>query len=469
MKAPPVRRLSRVCLTMVQLCLVILLPSCSFSQGHLNNPPVQIVENEPTSIGNNTIAIWEVLLSSSGETVAATPVYETPLYYPASALPTIEQAWLSNCNNDNNEECSLPNVRLEKRIEYLTVSPDGKYLAWRESVAYCPDANCVGFQQMLIWDLSRKEGRILLEIPFHVSLGRQAITDLSWSSDSQYIAYIQTSRELGWNRVRVVDITTGHFYDIGEDVYLYNWAHNSDRIAYIGYGQYPFLRITSLSTNNDVVEFRDNWVDIKGLDWSPDDEQVAITIENSDSIWQLLKANISTRRLTEITGFPADVGPASIEWSPAGGGIAVAGLSKNVVYIIDPASGASINLNVSSKSDLELNHPSWSPDGQLIAVNSYHQGETASSGIAVLGAMDGTILSILEMDGVDENNWSWVIGGNYIVLKLQNQRVSCLSSSQHGVGLFEWRNDNIKPVTFITDTMEAISRCEEVIEEIARR
>jgi hypothetical protein len=47
--------------------------------------------------------------------------------------------------------------------------------------------------------------------------------------------------------------------------------------------------------------------------------------------------------------------------------------------------------------------------------------------------------------------------------------LECSSSSQYGVDLFDWRNNNIKPVIFLSDTMEAISRCEEVIEEIARR
>jgi len=457
--------------------MVCLFLACSSScqQIGYNHSEQREAETEPEIYylvrAKNEIGVWMSLMRDNGGSVPLSPVYLSPVWYPPSALPPLEQAILSRCTGDQ-ESCNLPDAKVEHILDNLTLSPDHKFLAWRDSLVYCPNANCVGMSQILLWDTERKEVRTLLVVPRHISpLISQNISDIAWSSNGVFIAYLHSSHELGWSRLRAIDIRSESTLHIDDNIYKFEWAPRSTRIAYIGWEyvdteRYAFLRIAKPGNQNATVSFNNDWDDIRSTSWSSDEKRVAVVARTKAlNGWGLFIANLENKTITKITNL-VDAQPQIARWSPLEPRIAVVSNLGKVVSILDVDSNMSTDIPAPATYIFGENI-SWSPNGQLIAVNTYPtQDQMISNGIAFINTKTGSIMDWLNVDGISEN-WIWSTSGDDIIFNLENKNTGCLNSPAHGIGLYDWQTGVIEPVVFHPHITDAIANCEMIIGEIA--
>jgi dipeptidyl aminopeptidase/acylaminoacyl peptidase len=403
------------------------------------------------------------------------PVYQTRSIYPPSSLPPDEQALLSNCSSNSNNGCVLPNVALQHEIDDLVVSPDRDFLVWRESTNYCPINNClVGIEQLILWNIAERDRRELVQVPLNVSYGTQHISDISWSPDSQYVSFLYASKELGWSRIKVIQITTSQIINTIENAYHYVWAPHSNRIAYIGWEYFNQERraFAKIETLGDQVpaSFYDDWADIRSLTWAPDEKRIAvIALKNQDvktERWGLYIIDLEHQSIIDESGLISqDV--ATVSWSPTNDKISLSSYTKKDISIID-LNSSSITVTKNNTPNFFGLYPSWSPDGQIIAVNTYPtQDRIASNGIAFVNAQSGNVLDAFDLEGVSEN-WVWTSSGYKIALNLQNKMVSCSNSKQRGIGLYDLQYQKLIFLFFDKQTTNEISNCELTIDEIAQ-
>lgn len=451
----------------------LLTDSCSqVREIPSSNPVNPMAETEYYFLGRTENQISIRMFKSTAKNdgvILASPVYSMPIWYPASVLPPVEQAILSNCNIEE-QNCILPNVLVEHRIGNLSISFNKKSLAWQDSFSYCPNADCVGQSQVLLWKLDKNEEQVFLVTPYHIGdIVHQQISDLSWSPSDKFVAYIHSSKEMGWSRLMAVDIQTSQITNVGEDVYKYLWSYDGKQIGYIGWeydnsDRQGFLKIVTLETTKTDTYYND-WIDMQSMTWSPDQKQIAVLALKKDKAPGLFVVETIDKSIHDETALAKDNGFTIVRWSPKESKIVLSGNQNNTIRILDMVSRNSLDAQTSSNYVFGWN-TSWSPDGRVVGVNTYSTNDkTISNGIAFINAKTGSIISWLNLEGVSED-WIWSQTGSEIILNLQNKQVTCPNSEKHGIGVFNWQDNTLKVVSFDAQTMNAIANCELIIDEI---
>jgi len=423
-------------------------------------------------INSDRIGIWKFYLSAQSQgSISATSIYSAPLLYPPTSLPILEQALLSQCTTKE-ESCVIPSVPIEHKIDYLALAPDQNFLAWRDSFSYCPNADCIGYSQILFINLSNNEEHVVISVPYHINadFAHQYLGKLSWSPDGKYIAFLHGSREMGWSRLKILDIRTGDTTTIAENVYKYAWARHGHQIGIIGweytnFQRQGFLRVTEPG-GSSTQSYYDDWIEVYDMDWSQDGRQIGILARKANKdLPGYFVIQVSNQVIEDKTKLLGDGMFTSMRWSPNESIVVLAGNRNSKLRIVDLVSETANDVSASGDFVFGEN-PTWSTDGLAIGINTYPPDNgLISNGIAFIDARVGNVVNWLHLNGIGEN-WIWSKEANRIILNLQNQQAFCMDSKQHGIGIFNWERNTLNIVPFDKQTMNAIETCQIILGEI---
>jgi Tol biopolymer transport system component len=331
-------------------------------------------------------------------------VLTLPLSYPISSLPAQEMAILKHNICDNLEEiCS--NLNFDFSLDSLIMAPNRQNLAWMESVAWCPNTGCYGFQRIKLLDLKRFESEVLLEIPHHVDLlSVQRIDEIQWSPNSKLVGFAQSSSDDGWSRIRVTDSETNQIRDIGDGWAPFVWSPDGNHIACVIITPTDERVIKIMSNEGDpLIYFKGGWNLIEDIDWSPDGKNLIITAQPNDQM---------------------DIFP------------------RYGLFIGDLATG---NLsNILSNETLSYTQPKWDPSGSKIGVNTQSVSSTLVSGLLVFEFGTGKTVSNLELERPTPQ-WLWSAKGDKILIRSGSPWNPLI---KQGLVIYDWQNSQIEQLHF---------------------
>lgn len=411
-----------------------------------------------------TVSVWKTNLDGQ-----ASVIFTLPARFPVHVLPAQELALLSDCSNPNSG-CTLPDIYLNYNLDYLQLSPDGRFLVWRGAQTYCPGTGCAGLEQIELWKLNKWESQTLLEIPLHINLNAsQDISDISWSPDSRHIGYIHSSHEYGWSVLRVMDINSKEIADVGMDALHFAWSPTGDRIAYIALRDQDMVVVVKSLDGSTLIMLEDEWQKVSDIDWSPDGMEIAVTATQNGE-WQLYVADLTSGEIRSRANLQHGLRFITADWCPKGAKIILAARSdwevtdnqemqKQKVYIFDIETGNIVDVQISDGQLFDVSNPQWSPGGRVLGVNLYNPGEQLfSKGVAVIDSENGTVLTKLIMEDMD-THWLWSSEGDALLVKLEKVNRSCTNADQRGIGIYYWTVDELMQIPFHPRMIDGFQNC----------
>lgn len=460
------------------LAMFLLLASCVFLKTGMQDETNTAGEWNIffTVESKDSIEVWEVYIDDSDRIISSQSLYKTPRYYPISVLPKTEQAFLSDDYKEYLYSSGVSDVRLEKGLGNLRVSPNRDFITWQENLSTCRFPVCYGSQEYLLWNLTKDHKDVLVTYPFHIDeTVSQFVSNPSWAANNQYLAYILGLQGTSLGKVYTVDITTGQIAELATNAYSYSWAPNSYQIAYVGWkyvdgSRHAFVRLKSLE-NQEEIEFYNDWVDIRSLRWLPSENYIVVVALSQQDIanekWGLYVLNVEHKTVDRVDSLTRIVGSIAVNQVPKSNTIVLTSVDKKTLEIVNLSSKEVLSSEKIHQGYLGLS-PSWAPSGQVIAVNTYPTEELLNSnGIIFYNAKDGSILAWLNLERASED-WLWDNLGHKILLNLQDKSIPCSTSEILGLGLFDWHSEKLIPLSLPQHLGEKVSNCEIIIQEIEK-
>jgi len=303
---------------------------------------------------------------------------------PASTiLPPDELALLNTFLFSITPTLTSDQVYLTPQIGKMSLSPDGRKLAWvaTDIGCYTPASlECFGMEKLIVFDLSTKVDHVIWQTPLHQSgdlrLPMPGIQSAVWSPDSRYIAFAHgTDRGVPClPRLRVVDIQTRSIHEVGIGGSLLAWSPDGTSLASIDCGvKGEVARIHSMK-GDTTHEFHIEDIGVLGqtISWSRQSNQIVFTaISNADQArraklfaWDAKTGNIQGILSADNESYE------NAQWSPDGHWIAVdaraaVGDFYNKLLVIDHKSKAVVTQLTTERTDSSWQ---WSDDSKSILI-----------------------------------------------------------------------------------------------------
>ncbi len=192
------------------------------------------------------------------------------------------------------------------------------------------------------------------------------ITDLMWSDDSQYFAYIGIQASSGNQQLKIVDRITGERcsldLDSGNSGYLLDWSSDNELLWREEDTENLILHQTRAShcANTEILRSK-NW-DSWGL-WSPDDRYIAIT-----SLGRLTIMDASLNRAVDYAVPSAVSWFEPPVWSPDSRYVAASvypGCPPAVEIVIIDVETGQLRYKKSARTGGFMGNIHWTADSQL--------------------------------------------------------------------------------------------------------
>ena len=226
----------------------------------------------------------------------------------------------------------------------------------------------------------------------------------TWSPDGKKIAFVSNRNKGylqiwvmdadGWNPVRL----TNGLMDVQPD-----WSPDGKKIAYTA-----VLHPKDLDNSPHVIFVMDadgtnerQLIRKSGFSpsWSPDGKRIAFVSGRDSNINQIYVMNADGRHQKRITDDLVD--KLTPSWSPDGKRIAYA--SGNGIYVMDSDGKNQRKLT----NDMGDEHPTWSPDSDAIAFQSFRDGGPGIYTIDIRRRTINTLVPPLGLGGV-EPDWFYL-------------------------------------------------------------
>lgn len=229
------------------------------------------------------------------------------------------------------------------------------------------------------------------------------ITDVqpTWSPDGKKIAFV-SNRNKGYFQIWVMDADGGNPVRLTNGVrdVKPDWSPDGKKIAYGG-----ILHPKDLDNSPHVIFVTDadgknerQLIDESGVSpsWSPDGKRIAFVSGRDSNINQIYVMDADGRHQRRITDDLAD--KLTPSWSPDGRRIAYA--SGNGIHVVD-SDGKNQRKLTNGMGD---EHPTWSPDSDAIAFQSFRDGGAGIYTIDIKRRIIHTLVPAPGLRGV-EPDW----------------------------------------------------------------
>jgi Tol biopolymer transport system component len=339
-----------------------IAPSSIWIVSTVKGDPVQITDNQYLNVS----PVWTpdggnlLYVSNQG---GSRDIYQIPL--------------------KGSSEPAGPPVRLTTGLDAhtISISADGKKLAYS---VFAYSAN--------IWKIRIPKGEtISITEAVPVTEGNQAIEGISVSPDGKWLAF--DSNRSGNQDIYKMPVEGGELEKLTthpSDDFLPSWSYDGKDIVFYSFRKGNRDIHTMTAEGGSIQQLTDDPAQERYPDWSPDGNHIVfqsdktgvnelfiISRENKDSKWE------SPRQLTFDGGkFP--------RWSPDGNSIAYSEgkTSKSSLRVIHPEGGDPMILLSSSDPDavpIPI-FPEWSPDSQTVYYKAYdNQGNSSFWSVPVSG------------------------------------------------------------------------------------
>jgi dipeptidyl aminopeptidase/acylaminoacyl peptidase len=345
-------------------------------------------------------------------------------------------------------------------FQQAAISPDGNAIAWVEEVH---SKNGVVSGSTVIYMKNLKSGAPPRRISAGVADSLHAESDVTWSPDSQKIAFLSDAAKKGQLQLYVINATGGAakiLTNVKGFLATPGWSPNGQTIA---------------------VLFSENATRASG----PLVAETPATGEIKDTFFEqrLAVVDLPTGKLSQIT--PADTYIYEYDWSPDGKHFVVASALGNgdnnwwvaELSTLDATTGL---LKSIYKPKLQIANPVWSPDGKQIAfIEGLMSDEGLTGGDIHMIASDGGEAKNLTKDKRASAAWlGWLpdkkilfseyVGGNSAIATLDpatgkiEQRWSA-EGALTSAGVFGFSLSHSKDGTAIAGVFRSFSHAPEVV------
>ena len=318
-----------------------------------------------------------------------------------------------SAQNDSRVTDLIRTLFAARQFEQTEISPDGKKVAWVETLIG-KDGAPTGNTAIYAKDLQSAAA------PRRISAGDGAAAhdeaNIAWSPDSKSIAFLSDAAKAGQLQLYLVDATTGTARKLTQLKGALSWpgfspdgksisflfTENATRAAGPLVAETPDSgivedhvteqRLTVVSiASGKVRQISPPDMYVYEYDWSPDGKRFITTAAHGsgDNNWyiaELYTIDASSGAAKSIYKPPLQI--ANPRWSPSGDRIAfIAGLMSdegqvgNDIFVLPSAGGSPGNLTQGRKSSPSW--LSWTPDGKRILFSEYVEGESAISSLEV--------------------------------------------------------------------------------------
>ncbi len=364
---------------------------------------IQVIIQPEIGVSILNLQIWRIGVKSFETELVAelhSSIEEEPITEIFSTQElTAFKGWYNFSGGENNYP-ALTEIYPERTHSHIVSSPNNQYLAWREGNGWGPPNSTISFgmTRLVLLDLHTGERRVFQEVANHPDgewgIGRYIIGNIVWSPDSQLIAFIE-----GWHgahQAKIVNIQTGEIKNLGEidraGVYL-NWSSGGGELVTNTPNTLDILSsFDGTVLQKDIIG--DEWQNITGVDWSPDGKKI---------VFSGAKEYYPERLKTYLV----DVKTKNIQMLP---------LDENLSY----------------------EHPQWSPDGKLIAMNIRPKWLDKVQGLSVYDVETQKIVANLEGER-SEKDWYWSDDSEFILVTRGDP-----SNKPMSIELFYWKENQTK-------------------------
>ena len=248
-----------------------------------------------------------------------------------------------------------------------------------------------------------------------VTVNRIPDVQPTWSPNGKKIAFV-SNRNKGYFQIWVMDADGGNSVRLTKglrDVQP-DWSPDGKKIAYAA-----VLHPKDLDNSPHVIFVTDadgknerELIDESGASpsWSPDGKRIAFVSGRHGDINQIYVMDADGRHQKRITYDLVD--KLTPSWSPDGKRIAYA--SGNGIYVMDSDGKKQRKLTQLMGDE----HPTWSPDSDAIAFQSFRDGGPGIYTIDVRTRIIHTLVPVLGLGGVEPD---WFYPGQLSVDRTGNQ------------------------------------------------
>ncbi|MDR3574418.1 MAG: hypothetical protein P4L50_11175 [Anaerolineaceae bacterium] len=408
------------------------------------------------SLAEDRSDIWKVSVNTPRQGSIATFFGK----YPMSALPPYEQVLLNNLCESSPSTCNENNQLAGIGITDMALSPNKRFLAWDDDVSICFGSTCYGVHRLFLFDTTQAgiPPKEILEVPDHV-LGEpefQYIEDIQWSPDGNYLEINQSLDNGSYRLLKVYDMNTHQINDWGQGG-LFTWSQDSSQYAYTINADGGHDQVIVQNREQQII-FSQGWDHVYGLCWLPNKDRLVITADQViNQVSGVYIADINSKSVDKVKDIPLDankfhfINPVC---SPDGARVAITAEDKQMkqigVFVLDVTQNTIIEL---AADKTMLNNPKWSPNGQLVGLNTIPSADSISNGIAIINSLNGAIIARKEIENAT-SDWSWAPGGDFLLLMTSPQSL-CTSTEPQKIMKYYWQSGQMDQVNFEDRDLEA--------------
>jgi dipeptidyl aminopeptidase/acylaminoacyl peptidase len=318
---------------------------------------------------------------------------------------------------------AIDDIYRMERVRDPQVSPDGKWVAYTVTTID-KDADK---RRTALWMVNWESAQDV-----RLTFGKQSASSPQWSPDGKYVSFLSSDGEKGKTQVWLLDRRGGapqQLTNVKQEINDYQWSPDGKRILLEMSEDYEDSGETKKDTEASNAP---KPIVLDRYHFKHDVDGYLITASRS----HLFLFDVEAKKLETLTN-DKNFADTDAEWSPDGKQIAyVSNHEKDPdespndeIYVIDAQAGA-VPRKIVAGFSASGQHPSWSPDGKLIAYlvgfDAKYNAYTMNR-LAVVTVADGTSRMLTEKFDRGVSSPKFIADGSAIEFLVPDDRSEYLA------------------------------------------